>query len=56
MPERKEYAPGTPSWIDLATPDIAGVKQFYGPLFGWQFSDGPQGAMFNVLTWTGPTD
>ncbi len=39
MPARSEYAPGTPSWIDLATPDIAAAKQFYGALFGWSFED-----------------
>jgi len=40
MPARTKYAPGTPSWIDLATPDVAASKQFYGDLFGWAFSDG----------------
>jgi len=39
MPERTEYAPGTPSWIDLATPDPAASQQFYGSLFGWSFDD-----------------
>jgi predicted enzyme related to lactoylglutathione lyase len=28
-------APGTPSWVDLGTPDIAASKAFYGALFGW---------------------
>ena len=37
MPERSEYAPGTPSWVDLATPDLAASEQFYGTLFGWSF-------------------
>jgi predicted enzyme related to lactoylglutathione lyase len=37
MPERTEYAPGTPSWTDLATPDLAASEQFYGALFGWSF-------------------
>ena len=37
MPERTEYAPGTPSWVDLATPDLAASEQFYGALFGWDF-------------------
>ena len=30
-----EYAPGTPSWIDLGSPDIAGSAEFYSALFGW---------------------
>jgi predicted enzyme related to lactoylglutathione lyase len=38
MPERTEYAPGTPSWVDLATPDLAASEQFYGALFGWKFN------------------
>ena len=39
MPERTKYAPGTPSWIDLTTPDTAAAKRFYGALFGWEFTD-----------------
>jgi uncharacterized protein len=38
MPERTDYAPGTPSWVDLATPDLAASQQFYGSLFGWDFA------------------
>lgn len=32
---------GTPCWVDLMTTDLAAAKQFYGPLFGWQLTDGP---------------
>ena len=39
MPVRTEYAPGTPSWVDLASPDPAASKQFYGSLFGWTYED-----------------
>ncbi len=39
MPERKEYAPGTPSWIDLSTSDRAAAKDFYNALFGWSYDD-----------------
>jgi uncharacterized protein len=35
MPERTEYAPGTPNWVDLGTSDKAGAKKFYGDLYGW---------------------
>jgi len=35
MSERTSYAPGTPSWIDLGTPDLDGAAEFYGSLFGW---------------------
>ena len=37
MSERTEYAPGTPSWVDLATPDLSASEEFYGALFGWAF-------------------
>jgi predicted enzyme related to lactoylglutathione lyase len=36
MPERASYEPGTPSWVDLAAPDLDGAKRFYGTLFGWE--------------------
>lgn len=26
---------GTPSWVDLATPDLDGARTFYSALFGW---------------------
>jgi uncharacterized protein len=29
------YAPGTPSWVDLSSPDVAESRRFYGGLFGW---------------------
>jgi predicted enzyme related to lactoylglutathione lyase len=35
MPERDGFAPGTPSWVDLSTPDVAAAADFYGELFGW---------------------
>ncbi len=30
-----EYAPGTPSWVDLSSPDLDASAAFYGGLFGW---------------------
>ena len=41
MPERTQYAPGTPSWVDLQTSDQAGAKSFYTALFGWDYDDQP---------------
>ncbi|MFB4301025.1 VOC family protein [Actinomadura sp. NTSP31] len=35
MPEVKEYAPGMPTWAELATPDLAASTRFYRALFGW---------------------
>ncbi|MEP7047424.1 MAG: VOC family protein [Ilumatobacteraceae bacterium] len=43
MAKRDKYAPGTPSWVDLATSDQAAAKSFYGALFGWDFEDLPMG-------------
>lgn len=31
--------PGSLSWTELYTSDAAAAKEFYGGLFGWQFSD-----------------
>ena len=36
MPERTSYAEGTPSWVDLATPNVENAERFYGELFGWE--------------------
>ncbi len=37
MGKRTEHAPGTFSWVDLATSDREGAKSFYGGLFGWDY-------------------
>jgi predicted enzyme related to lactoylglutathione lyase len=39
MSERTSYEPGTPSWVDLSTPDPDAAKRFYGALFGWEAED-----------------
>jgi predicted enzyme related to lactoylglutathione lyase len=41
MAEFTSYPPNTPSWVDLATPDIGKSKAFYGSLFGWTALEGP---------------
>lgn len=38
MPERTNYLPGTPSWVDIGT-DVEGARAFYGALFGWGAQD-----------------
>jgi predicted enzyme related to lactoylglutathione lyase len=38
MPERSEYPPGTPCWVDIGT-DVEAAKAFYGQLFGWEARD-----------------
>jgi uncharacterized protein len=40
MSERTSYAPGTPCWADLGTPDIDAAAAFYGDLFGWSVPEG----------------
>jgi uncharacterized protein len=39
MSERTSYAPGTPCWVDLGTPDIEAAVAFYGGLFGWEIPE-----------------
>ena len=43
MTEFNEYKPGTFCWVDLATTDTEGAKQFYGEMFGWELIDAPAG-------------
>ena len=43
MPERTEYTHGTPSWVDLATTDVAGAEAFYSGIFGWEAEQMPAG-------------
>ena len=35
MSERTSYEPGTPCWVDHASPDLDASIGFYGALFGW---------------------
>ena len=37
MPTRDGYAEGIPSWVELGTPDVGKAKDFYGPVFDWEF-------------------
>lgn len=41
MTDKSAYAPGEPSWIDLATDDVAAAKTFYTTVFGWVADDVP---------------
>jgi len=40
--ERTSYAPGTPSWVDLGSPDQKASAAFYGELFGWSAEMDPR--------------
>jgi len=35
MPQRTNYEPGTPSWVEFSGPDLDASIAFYGGLFGW---------------------
>lgn len=53
MPRIERHAPGSFSWVELATSDQEAAKAFYSSLFGWQPADMPMGpgeyyTMFNV--------
>ncbi|MFE9923714.1 VOC family protein [Streptomyces sp. NPDC005774] len=32
-----EFAPGSPCWLDLGTPDVRAAVAFYGAVLGWDF-------------------
>src|SRR4051794_2637354 len=34
-----EYAPGTPSWVELSSPDTDASAAFYGALMGWDATE-----------------
>jgi uncharacterized protein len=40
MAETNGVAPGTPSWVDLSSPDVDASVKFYGELFGWTADEG----------------
>ena len=42
MSERDGFQPGVPSWVDVMGPDVDRLMDFYGPVFGWDFT-GPGG-------------
>ncbi|MGH8977730.1 MAG: VOC family protein [Acidimicrobiia bacterium] len=50
MPDRTEYAAGTPNWVDIQTSDPDAAKQFYTGLFGWEYDDQPmpQGGNYSM--------
>ena len=39
MPERDGYIPGVPCWVEASEPDPQAALDFYGGLFGWEFTD-----------------
>jgi predicted enzyme related to lactoylglutathione lyase len=52
--EKNSYAAGTPSWVDLGSPDPAGAGAFYSELFGWQIEDlGPDAGGYSMANLRG---
>jgi predicted enzyme related to lactoylglutathione lyase len=43
MAKFESYPQGTPSWVELMTPDQQQAKTFYSGLFGWDISEEPIG-------------
>jgi predicted enzyme related to lactoylglutathione lyase len=39
MSERQEYPAGVPCWADVLVADPDAVTEFYGDLFGWDFTE-----------------
>ena len=39
MPEFTSHSHGTPSWVDLMSPDVDASKAFYSSVFGWDAED-----------------
>jgi uncharacterized protein len=49
--EFTSYEPGTPCWIDVASPDLEKTKVFYGSLFGWEAQvGGPESGGYVMFT------
>jgi predicted enzyme related to lactoylglutathione lyase len=55
MSERTSYIPGTPSWVDMGSPDPAAAAAFYTGLFGWSvdFDERPEAGGYAVATLRG---
>jgi predicted enzyme related to lactoylglutathione lyase len=50
MPTVESYKPGTPSWVDLASPDLPASVAFYTSLFGWKATDqGEEAGHYHML-------
>ena len=43
MARIEHYDQGTPSWVELVTPDQRAANEFYGELFGWSHNDTDMG-------------
>ena len=58
MPDVDGFAPGTPSWVDLASPDLDASAAFYGELLGWdcnEVADDDSAGGYRMFTLRGRT-
>ena len=53
MVEMTDYASGTPSWVDVSTPNMGATKTFYGGLFGWEGTTYPEMGGYTNFTLRG---
>jgi predicted enzyme related to lactoylglutathione lyase len=56
MPKFDSYAQGTPSYVELITPDPRAAMPFYAGLFGWDYEEVPlddQGSFYVPVTLDG---
>jgi predicted enzyme related to lactoylglutathione lyase len=50
MADMTKYEPGTPSWVDLGSPNTAESAAFYKRLFGWEVIDqGPDAGGYAIF-------
>ncbi|MBC6460251.1 VOC family protein [Actinomadura sp. HBU206391] len=40
----ESHPAGAPAWVEIAVPDVAEAREFYGSLFGWEFEGGSPAA------------
>jgi uncharacterized protein len=52
MARFEHYDQGTPSWVELVTPDQGAARDFYSGLFGWSFDDYDMGDAGHYLIGT----
>jgi uncharacterized protein len=45
-----DFPPGTPGWVDIASPNLEASREFYGKLFGWESQiGGPEMGGYTVF-------
>ncbi|GGU82807.1 hydroxylase [Streptomyces litmocidini] len=51
-----QFTQGSPSWLDLGSPDTEAAAAFYGAVFGWEFrSAGPEAGGYGFFQQDGRT-